>query len=151
MLSWFSSSCSRLWFIICSFFLLIMCSSFTHHLLRANMWVQRYFTGDPDSLPTLSWSWATFTGDGAGWLGWDRRHTYLGKLLPSLKLTAKAPENGWLEYDRVTFGFTYFQGLWLFVLGRVSFPNLNFLRVFCGDSSTITNMPRVDYHQLWSH
>ena len=32
--------------------------------------------------------------------------------LPSLKLTAKAPENGWLEYFLVSFWeFVYFQGL----------------------------------------
>ena len=30
--------------------------------------------------------------------------------IPSLKLTAKAPENWWLE-DEFPFGMTYFQGL----------------------------------------
>ena len=32
------------------------------------------------------------------------------RCLPSLKLTAKAPENGWLE-DEFPFGKDYFQGL----------------------------------------
>ena len=42
--------------------------------------------------------------------------TYLGfrdmlvpRRVPSLKLTAKAPENGWLEYDSFPFGMAYFQ------------------------------------------
>ena len=30
--------------------------------------------------------------------------------IPSLKLTAKAPKNGWLEYDRFLFGGPVFQG-----------------------------------------
>ena len=43
----------------------------------------------------------------------DQRNTkpnkYLTNRLPSLKLTAKAPENGWLEYY-FPFGKLYFQG-----------------------------------------
>ena len=38
--------------------------------------------------------------------------------LPSLKLTAKAPENGWLEYY-FPIGMAYFQVLLLLVSGRV--------------------------------
>ena len=30
--------------------------------------------------------------------------------IPSLKLTAKAPENGWLEYDPFLLGFGLFSG-----------------------------------------
>ncbi len=48
--------------------------------------------------------------------GWSRG-------LPSLKLTAKAPENGWLEYY-FPIGEAYFQGLLLLVSGRV-FPYWN--------------------------
>ena len=40
-------------------------------------------------------------------------------LLPSLKLTAKAPENGWLEDDRFLLGFGLFSGAKMLVLGRV--------------------------------
>ena len=32
------------------------------------------------------------------------------KQVPSLKLIAKAPENGWLEYDRFLLGYTLFSG-----------------------------------------
>ena len=38
--------------------------------------------------------------------------------LPSLKLTAKAPENGWLEYDRFLLEWPIFRGE-LLVSGRV--------------------------------
>ena len=40
------------------------------------------------------------------------------EVVPSLKLTAKAPENGWLEYDRFLLGWPNFRGE-LLVLGRV--------------------------------
>ena len=43
----------------------------------------------------------------------------LASNLPSLKLTAKAPENGWLEDDPFLFGGPIFRGKQL-VLGRVS-------------------------------
>ena len=33
---------------------------------------------------------------------------------PSLTLTAKAPENGWLEHESFPFGMAYFQGLCYF-------------------------------------
>ncbi len=41
--------------------------------------------------------------------------------IPSLKLTAKAPEpeNGWLEYVRFLSAWAYFQGWWLLVSGSV--------------------------------
>ena len=42
------------------------------------------------------------------------------KVLPSLKLTAKTTENGWLEYFLVSFwGPAYFQGRKTLVSGRV--------------------------------
>ena len=41
-------------------------------------------------------------------------------LVPSLKLTAKAPENGGLEYDCFLFGMAYFQGRLLLVSGSVT-------------------------------
>ena len=40
--------------------------------------------------------------------------------VPSLKLTANAPENGWLEYDRFLLGPGLFSGDML-VSGRVAF------------------------------
>ena len=40
--------------------------------------------------------------------------------LPSLKLTAKAPENGWLEYDPFLLGRPIFRGEPL-VSGRIFF------------------------------
>ena len=40
--------------------------------------------------------------------------------IPSLKLTAKAPKNRWLEYYFPS-GEAYFQGLLLLVSGRVNF------------------------------
>ena len=47
------------------------------------------------------------------------------KRLPFLKLTANAPENGWLEYDGFLLGQkAYFQGLWLLVLRSVSHNSL---------------------------
>ena len=39
----------------------------------------------------------------------------------NLRLTAKAPENGWLEYDRFLLRWPFFRGE-LLVLGSVSFP-----------------------------
>ncbi len=42
-------------------------------------------------------------------------------VLPSLKLTAKAPENRWLEYDRFLLGRGLFSGAKMFVSGRVIF------------------------------
>ena len=43
--------------------------------------------------------------------------------LPSLKLTAKAPENGWLEYDPFLLGWPIFRGK-LLVSGSVFFLDL---------------------------
>ena len=44
-------------------------------------------------------------------LGWPifRGELLVSGSLPSLKLTARAPENGWLEYW-FPFGMAYFQG-----------------------------------------
>ena len=42
-------------------------------------------------------------------------------MIPSLKLTAKAPENQWLEDELSFWGPAYFQVLLLLVSGRVSF------------------------------
>ena len=65
-----------------------------------------------------------------GWLGkrrlgWDfavvkrcLEVVFFSGELPSLKLTAKAPENGWLEYFRLSFLGTLFSG-YMLVLGRV--------------------------------
>ena len=39
--------------------------------------------------------------------------------LPSLKLTAKTPENGWLEYKPFLLGFGLFSGAFWLVSGRV--------------------------------
>ena len=52
----------------------------------------------------------------------EHGHIFLGDMLvfwgvPSLKLTAIAPENGWLEYDRFLFGWPLFRGEML-VSGR---------------------------------
>ncbi len=45
-------------------------------------------------------------------------------LYPSLKLTAKAPENGCLEYKPFLLGFSLFSGRLTLVSGRVSLLNL---------------------------
>ena len=50
-------------------------------------------------------------------------------VLPSLKLTAKAPENRWLEYDRFLLGPGLFSGAKMLVSGRVIF----FFQVCFGD------------------
>ena len=44
--------------------------------------------------------------------------------LPSLKLTAKAPENGWLEYDRFLFRWPIIR-CELLVLGSVIIDEMN--------------------------
>ena len=51
--------------------------------------------------------------------------------LPSLKLTAKAPENGWLEYDPFLLGFQpNFQGLLPLVSGRIIFSKIKTSVIF---------------------
>ena len=42
------------------------------------------------------------------------------RLLPSLKLTAKTPENGWLEYDCSLLGFGLFSGANCEFIGSVA-------------------------------
>ena len=51
---------------------------------------------------------------GAGLRGWEVTRGFPKKKsgkIPSLKLTANAPENGWLEYDRFHLGWFIFQRL----------------------------------------
>ena len=72
--------------------------------------------------------------------------------LPSLKLTAKAPKNGWLEYDPFLLGKTaYFQGLLPLVSGRVSsghhLTSLVFLLV--DDFLTPVNAETLDHLVVW--
>ena len=68
--------------------------------------------------------WDTQRRNSRGWRGsvttWSlcmtRKFTALG--VPSLKLTANASKNGWLEYDRFLLGWPIFRGE-LLVSGRV--------------------------------
>ena len=53
------------------------------------------------------------------------RSSFLRSELHSLKLTAKAPENGWLEFDKIPFGALFSGANLLFVSGRVHFSVVN--------------------------
>ena len=86
--------------------------------------IRKYAPKRPEALePPFSSSLGVF-GDGFRWVdvGWmlaiNQKHKGPKKTkkdplvvrIPSLKLTAKAPENGWLE-DEFPFGMAQFQGL----------------------------------------
>ncbi len=64
--------------------------------------------------------------------------------IPSLKITAKAPENVWLEYYLLSFwGPAYFQGLVLLVSGRVG-TSESCLYIRFGPSKNRTEGPKKE-------
>ena len=58
--------------------------------------------------------------------------------LPSLKLTAKAPENGWLEYKPFLLGFGLFSEVFWLVSGRV-FVGIAFKSGYQNEHSVFLN------------
>ena len=61
----------------------------------------------------MTWSQCPTPASSDAWvplvLGFGNR-LFFSPEIPSLKLTSKAPENGWLEYDPFLLGFGLFSG-----------------------------------------